>query len=169
MKLLKTLCVICCLLSFQNVHAQLMPSGTWMVGGSIGISSVKNGEADAVNSLEFAPSFGFFFLNGVAIGINAYFSGNDLIRTAGGGPFLRGYLFKGLFLEGEYGYLNTKIDGLDDNIITSYAQLALGYTHMLNESVGLEPKVYYSIGLGDSDGTTEFGLSIGIQAFLNRN
>src|SRR6187402_1891541 len=102
MKLVKIFCVICCLLSFQSVQAQLMPSGTWMVGGSIGITSEKNGDADPLNTLEFAPSFGFFFLNGVAIGINAYFSGNDLVRTAGGGPFLRGYVFKGIFLEGEY-------------------------------------------------------------------
>ncbi|MEO6191189.1 MAG: outer membrane beta-barrel protein, partial [Saprospiraceae bacterium] len=129
-----------------------------------------------------SPNIGYYFMDNLGIGLALNVSGTKLGRVKGSsfgaGPWLRYYVYKGVFAHAGYNFSSVKITtpGVPDLKFTgSNINLGIGYSHFLNNSIALEPKLYYDINSSKLDGDSEsskdntFGLSIGFQIFFNRN
>lgn len=141
----------------QVASAQTVNKGAWMIGGSAGFKSDKPKGADATTTLNISPNVGYYLMDDLAIGLGLTFadpsSGQNSLN-----PFARYYVFNPVFVQAEVGL------GLDDGAGTSF-KASVGYSMFLNNSVALEPALFYS----GRENFSSFGLSIGVQAFLGRN
>lgn len=156
----------------QVLDAQTVGKGAWMVGGTAAFSSQKYKDADeSLTRFNISPDVGYFFADDLAVGLDVDYSNIDFGSTSTSlfsvGPFIRYYLIDPVFLELDANF------GLGDLEFTEYGA-AVGYSFFLNNSVSLEPKLYYRIhnvddtSVVDFDSNT-FGLAISFQAFLNHD
>jgi hypothetical protein len=164
-----TLTLITFVLLTQVVSAQTVNSGAWMIGGSAGFSSQKyKNDSKATSYLDLNPSLGYYIADDLAIGLgvdfnSVSFDGNSSSSFAVA-PAVRYYVTNPIFLQ-----VGANL-GLNEGAGTSFGA-AVGYSWFLNNSVAIEPALFFtSFGNdGDTFDGSVFGLSIGVQAFTGRN
>ena len=164
-----TLTLIGFLCFAQAASAQAVNQGAWMVGGSAGFSSLKFKDADeSTTFFNLSPNLGYFIADDLAIGLGVDLSsvspaGGDSQTDFGLGPFVRFYFADAIFAQAG---LNL---GLGDNEFTEI-DLRVGYSWFVDNSVAIEPALFYQIHGVDGDvlDYNVFGLAIGIQAFVDR-
>ena len=165
---LLVLAIMLCLGS-NNLQAQTVNQGAWMAGGSLGFSTWKYKDADASYSwLKFGPNVGYYVIDDLGVGLNMDFvrysyDGELLDADSYLSPFVRYYITDGFFGEVSLGL------ELDEGGGTLFS-IAAGYSWFLNNSVAIEPQLFFDIygNEGDEDDYNEFGLLINFQIFLNR-
>ena len=153
----------------QGVTAQSVNQGAWMIGGTAGFASQKFKDADeSTTFLDISPLAGYYVIDNLAVGLGVSFTSvsfdGESTSTTSLSPFARYYVFNPFFLQ-------AGVDlGLDEGAGTAFTA-ALGYSWFLNNSVAIEPALFYSSygAEGDANDYSIFGLSIGVQAFLGRN
>jgi len=79
------------------------------------------------------------------------------------GPYARYYVYSGLYPQVKFVWEKDEDPYFGDSTSTGF-EFSLGYTVFLNESVALEPAVFYKT----HDNYDSYGLQIGFQAFLGR-
>lgn len=156
----------------QMLSAQTVGKGAWMIGGTAGFSSQKYKDADeSLTRFNISPDVGYFFDDDFAIGLDVDYSHADFGSSSSSlfsvGPFIRHYFFDPIFLEVDANF------GLGDLEFTEYG-LAIGYSWFVNNSVSIEPKLYYRVHNVTDENTIDFdsntfGLAFSIQAFLNHD
>lgn len=137
------------------VHAQTS-SGNMMVGGSIGFSSVarEGGSVNDASSFTFAPSFGYFISDNLAIGTSLTFSSNrtgtgsakTVSSSFGVGPFARYYKFTGnenfaIFGQAGLSFASGKTDPAFGNVTKNNSitfSLFPGAAYFFNEHWAME-------------------------------
>ncbi|MBK9983674.1 MAG: hypothetical protein IPP15_15050 [Saprospiraceae bacterium] len=148
----------------QAISAQTVGKGAWMLGGSAGFSSTKvKGLDGSLTAILIDPTIGYFIANDLAIGTELSFfslsSGGETNTSTGLGPFVRYYVTNPIFIQA-----HVSLDLSDNGQDPTYGA-SVGYSWFLNNGVAIEPAVFFNTG----NSTTEFGLSIGIQAFVNHD
>ena len=164
-----TLALISVLCFSQAVSAQAVNQGAWMVGGSAGFQSIKVKDADeSTTFFNLSPNLGYFIADDLAIGLALNLSsispaGGESSTDFGLGPFIRFYFADAIFAQAGVNL------GLGDNEFTEF-QVGVGYSWFVDNSVAIEPVLFYTNHGEDGDffDYSVFGLSIGIQAFANR-
>lgn len=157
--------------SSNSAHAQHVNKGAMMLGGGLSFTSVENENAKNSTSLTVAPGFAYFVANNFALGLEVEYtrnkSPNFTTTRLGLGPLARGYITGGLFGQAQYMWGERKVDYTSSQSKTSGSRFILGagYTVFLNNSIALEPMLFYSFESDDN----VFGLRVGIQAFLGRH
>jgi hypothetical protein len=153
----------------QLASAQTVGKGGWMIGGSAGFSSQKYKDADKSTSyLSISPSLGYYFADDFAVLLGVDFTNTSFDGSSSStfslAPGLRYYVTDPIFVQ-------AVVDlGLNDGAGTSF-DISVGYSWFLNNSVAIEPALFFSSSNNDGDNNdfTTFGLSIGIQAFLQHD
>jgi hypothetical protein len=157
-------------LALSQLSAQAVNQGAWMVGGSAGFTSSKVKDADESSTRIWVnPNLGYFIADDLAIGLGLNINslspaGTDESFTDFGlGPFVRFYFADAIFAQAGVNL------GLGDAEFTEF-QVGVGYSWFIDNSVAVEPMLFYNSHSVDGDfgDFSTFGLSIGIQAFANR-
>lgn len=165
----RTLSLVAFVCLAQLVSAQTVNQGAWMIGGSAGFTSINPKEGDESTSvLDISPNVGYYIADDLAIGLGISFTsvsidGNSNSTTSLS-PFVRYYVTNPIFLQ-----VGADL-GLDDGAGTAIGA-SVGYSWFLNNSVAIEPALFFQSYNEDGDffDYTAFGLSIGVQAFIGRN
>jgi hypothetical protein len=164
-----TLAVIAFVGMTQVISAQTVGKSAWMIGGSANFTSFNYKNSDAtLTVLTIDPTLGYFIADDLAIGLNVSTlhsnSNGEKHSETSLGPFIRYYIADPIFI-------HVRVDvGLNKGAGTLIGA-KVGYSLFLNNSVAIEPAVFYDIDHfpGDASNYMEFGVSLGIQAFCNRN
>ncbi len=173
--------------------------GSKMIGGSLSFntntSKSKSGNTTTTTEksteYSFTPSFGYFVIDNLAIGLglnasisrsrpeaDIYDTDNFSMRFQ---PFVRYYLDQRIFFHGEYGigsgkqkYSYTGQDPIVDKYNLSHWALGAGYAILLNEHVTIDPMFGYGSSSAkdretkDKDINSGFFIQVGIQVFLDK-
>ncbi len=144
----------------------LIPQGSMMLGGSAGFT-MQAADGNDFYIISFAPQFGYFVVDNLAIGAAVSVTKmKDIDPSFGIGPFVRYYLNNGLF--GQVRYEFQSMPGILDNVTGSAAGIGIGYAAFLNNSISIEPVLFYNRHFGDLGEFNEFGLQVGVSAYLGR-
>lgn len=144
-----------------------IPQGSVMLGGSAGFVT-QSADGNSYYVFSFAPNVGYFVVDNFAIGTSvSIVKIKDVDPSFGFGPFLRYYLNMGVFAQAKYEFLSSPSFG-NNNITGSSAGVGLGYAAFLNRSVSIEPLVFYNRHFGDLGDYNEFGIQIGVNAYIGR-
>lgn len=150
-------------------QAQTVNKGAWMIGGHVNFDSEKEKDADAsATYLEISPAAAYFIMDNLAVGLGVSyakysFDGEEILSTTSLTPGVRYYVYDAVFAQLQY---SLGLGDGDNNAFTASA----GYSWFLNNSVAIEPALNFSLISGDDDySASNFGLSIGVQAFIGRN
>ncbi len=157
----------------QMLTAQTVGQGAWMLGGSAGFRSENFKDSDvSITTIDFSPNIGYFIADdlaiGLALGLNSTSIDGNSSTDFGLGPFVRFY-----FADAIFGQVGASL-GLGDDEFTDI-ELGIGYSWFVDNSVAIEPKLFYRIhNVKDvvpavAFDSSIFGLSIGIQAFANHD
>ncbi|MBP6184907.1 MAG: outer membrane beta-barrel protein [Chitinophagaceae bacterium] len=162
--------VVAAFLCSSNLQAQTVNAGAWMIGGDAGFSSASyDGVDDALTTISLNPNIGYFIMDnlgvGLRLGVESQTQGDNGLTIFSVGPFARYYVWQGLFPQVGFNYNSVKVKDGGDATTSTDIDIAVGYSLFLNNSIALEPALYYNIG----DGVNTFGLRIGVQGFLGRN
>lgn len=142
-----------------------------MLGGTAGFRSESVKDSDvSVTTIDVSPNLGYFIADDLAIGLSLNLSSVSVDGNSstdfGLGPFIRFYFADAIFAQ-----VGANL-GLGDREFVDL-ELGIGYSWFVDNSVAIEPKLFYrlhNVGddvLDDFDSSV-FGLSIGIQAFVDR-
>jgi len=163
-----TLSLVAFLCLSQTISAQAVNQGAWMVGGSAGFQSQKYKDADeSTTYINLSPNLGYFIADDLAIGLalnlSSISSDGESVTDFGLGPFVRFYFADAIFAQAGVNL------GLGDSEFTEF-QVGVGYSWFVDNSVAIEPMLFYNSHSvdGDTFDYSVFGLSIGIQAFAGR-
>ncbi len=164
-----TLLLVAMMFFGQLASAQTVGKESWMIGGSLGFSSQKYKNDEASSSiLNINPSAGYYFADDFAflLGISFFNISYDGSSTSSFNlaPGLRYYVTEPIFIQADASF------GLDDDGGSVFG-ISVGYSWFLNNSIAIEPAVFFNTANneGDNFDYTSFGLSIGIQAFLHHD
>lgn len=151
----------------KSSSSALIPKGSMIIGGSAGFDmQFEDGNNSSI--LYLSPQFGYFLTDNLALGAAISFTKvKDVDPVFGFGPFARYYLNNGLFGQLQYEF-QSQPTFLDERINGSAAGLGVGYALFLNNSISLEPLVYYKRHFGDLGEYNQVGLQVGISAYLGR-
>jgi outer membrane protein len=171
--LFATILLLAGFLFSSGLQAQTVSAGTWMLGGEAGFASTKVKDVDdSYNTIYLNPNVGYFIMDNLGVGLRLGFQNNsfgDASSTGFGiGAMARYYVFQGLFPQVGFMYNSFKVKDGPDAATDTDINLGLGYSFFLNNSVALEPQLYYNINSEEANGNT-LGLSIGLQIFLGRD
>ena len=163
-----TLSLVTFLCLSQVISAQAVNQGAWMLGGSAGFQSESLKDVDGSETTIFLnPNVGYFIADDLAIGLNVGFTSisSDAFDASffSLGPFVRFYFADAIFAQAGVNL------GLGDDEFTEF-QVGVGYSWFVDNSVAIEPMIYYRSHGVDDPGidSSVIGLSIGIQAFVDR-
>ncbi len=149
-----------------NLNAQTVGKAAWMIGGSASLDIVKPKDVDATTTWQLNPNLGYFFADDLAIGLglSLFDLGEGFDTQASVGPFVRYYITDPIFIQAGANF------ELNEGGGTSFGA-AVGYSWFLNDGVAIEPALYFQSYNNDGDAFdfSQYGLSIGIQAFANHN
>lgn len=161
----------------QGVFAQIN-KGQWLVGGTLGFQSSKQGDADEnkVTTLTLSPNAGYFFIDKLAGGLRVSFeseknkSEDDATSTLLVSPFVRYYFLDAaekvnVFADASYGFGST---GQSDKASLSGFAFTAGPAVFLTPNVALELGLTYrSLKVEDvDDRNNTFGAQVGFQIHL---
>ena len=165
-----TLALVSFLCLSQTISAQAVNQGAWMLGGSAGFQSQSFKDIDgSATTIWFAPNLGYYIADDLAIGLNLNVTSlsplgdGESTTDFGLGPFVRFYFADAIFAQAGVNL------GLGDVEFTEF-QVGVGYSWFVDNSVAIEPMLFYRSHGVDDPGidSSIFGLSIGIQAFVGR-
>ena len=148
--------------------AQTTQKGQFLAGGSIGFASISSDDAPSSTVIQLAPGVGIMATDRLGLGADLLYvreSSDNITYTAYGfSPFIRYYIYKGLFPQFQYTWLNIKEKGgfFDDSRSDSGYEISVGYTSFLSPSVALEPSVFYM----SFDDENIIGLRVAFRIFL---
>jgi len=180
MKLIsKTILLLVIMGCTRFMVAQTVNQGAWMIGGSAGFSSEKVKDADAsTTTINITPNLAYYLIDDLALGVRLNFISQSYDGESdsnfGFGPYVRYYITDPIFVQAGY---DIEAAALDLNSLfnadgSSTIHLGVGYSWFLNNSIAIEPLLYYDIYNGDEDNfdadLSRFGLNIGVQAFIGR-
>ncbi|TVR84629.1 MAG: hypothetical protein EA409_00560 [Saprospirales bacterium] len=154
----------------ERINAQHVNQGAMMIGGGLYFTSIENENSSNTTSFSLLPGFAFFVANNFALGLELEYSRtkgtHSTLTSYGLGPIARGYMAGGLFGQVQYIWSEYKFEGSfgESKNSESAFRIGLGYTAFLNNSIALEPILFYSF----EDEGNVFGFRIGVQAFLGR-
>ncbi len=164
-----TLCLAVIFCFSQSISAQTVNKGAWMVGGSAEFSSLKyKDDNNSHTYFSIAPNVGYYFMDDLAVGLNVNFTSNSYAGNSNSstylGPWVRYYVTYPIFV-----MVGANL-GLSDGAGTTISA-GVGYSWFLNNAVAIEPQLFFNSfnNDGDAGDYSEFGLSIGVQAFIGRN
>lgn len=186
-KILIALCLITGI--FSNSFSQTerpITKGHFMVGGLVSFDwkSTEIHFDDFTGTqkqivFEFSPNFAYYILNKFAVGLQTSSTFEkfketdghiDKIRSIAFLPYLRYYMYAGLFGEAAFGYGFKKMK--DDKATNVSYKISCGYSFFLSKQVGLEPIVSYTFGnQGYSDidyksKVNDLKISLSLQVFF---
>ncbi|HSC39394.1 MAG TPA: outer membrane beta-barrel protein [Chitinophagaceae bacterium] len=172
----KVLLAAIVLMSAQAGFSQIS-QGQWLVGGTAGFASEKQGSAKSTN-ITISPNAGYFFIDHFAGGLRVNFtsdkpSGVSATSVFTVAPFVRYYFLPtgqqvNIFADGEYGFGSYKPGGGSSASLNEY-KISAGPAIFLTPSAALEFALYYGSAGGKAYGTDRqntFGLNIGFQIHL---
>lgn len=179
----KVLLAAIVLMSAQAGFSQIS-KGNWLVGGSAGFASEKQGDSK-LTTITFSPNAGYFFMDQLAAGLRLNFSSEKPDGSTSGtlfsaAPFVRYYFLPkaqqvNIFADAEYGFGSAKESVPDDYPVKPSSQalneftISAGPSVFLSPSAALQFALYYSSYGGKAYGTERsntFGLNIGFQIHL---
>ncbi|HCF64180.1 MAG TPA: hypothetical protein DEU93_08520 [Chitinophagaceae bacterium] len=150
---------------------------TWLLGGSAGFNSSKQGDFKWTQ-FNLSPNAGYFFMNNLAAGLSLDFSSykeenTDAQTMFSVGPFIRYYFVDlgpkaKLFGHGNIGFGSAKFGGNSEGFMNW--GIKAGPAFFLNPSIALEATVGYgSFKYSDADDATNtFGVNVGFQIHLGK-
>ncbi len=170
----------------QVTSAQAVNQGAWMLGGTAGFQSdnPKPDDGETNTTIDLSPNIGYFIGDNLGLGVALRFrsqSAEDGIQDNSTtefaiGPFIRYYFADAIFAQ-----LGANLGLSDDDSTIEFdegfteLELGVGYSFFVDNSVAIEPKLFYRINnvkgsdsLEDLGDFSTIGLSIGIQAFVDR-
>lgn len=152
--------------------------GTINVGGTASYSSYKaNSDAEALNTITFAPQLGYFFIDNLAADLifNYVSQSQDEASVSAfdiglGGRYFYKNFYGGLSLMHEIASWDNVLN--DGSGSGNYLGLKGGYLFPIARNVFVDFGAHYNMGLGDYGGDyegkneeSEFGLNVGFQIF----
>lgn len=164
-------------IAVQGVFAQVN-KGQWLVGGNVGFSTEKQGDADAnkETTFNFNPNAGYFVIDKLAAGLRVNFYSNkakDDDKAYSNlliGPFARYYFLPAtqnvnIFADAGYAFGSA---GTDDKNSQSAFSIAAGPAVFLSPNTALEfTLAYQSFKYKDVDDRRNvFGVNVGFQIHL---
>ncbi|MDD2210730.1 MAG: hypothetical protein PHN71_05325 [Candidatus Cloacimonetes bacterium] len=173
----KGILVLFSLVLISSVFA--FTTGDMMVGGQVGFSSEKfNSDAEATNSIEIMPQFGYFVMDNVCVDGILSFNNWSQDKDSGtdfgigvGGRYFYNQIYGGLALE--YTSSSEENNGVKSDHTGMYASLKAGYLYPLTSNVFVDMGFRYKMGLGDYGGDwkgsneySNFGIKAGLQVVL---
>jgi hypothetical protein len=163
MKLFTNLCAVAALiLVAQLANAQTVNKGAWMLGGDVSLNIYSPDEGDSQTSWRVSPTLANYIGDDLAIGANitAVDFGEFSDTHLSIGPLVRYYVTNPIFIQVSANF------GISEGAGSDYGAW-LGYSWFVNSNVAIEPALYFRAY--SDNGGSDFGLSIGIQAFNGRN
>ena len=170
----KVLLAAIVLMSAQAGFSQIS-KGQWLVGGTAGFASEKQGSFKTT-TVNISPDAGYFFADKLAAGLRVGFqsskeTGSDAVSAFAVAPFVRYYFLPtgqqvNIFADGEYGFGSAKSSGVSASV--NEFKISAGPAVFLSPSVALEFAIYYQ-SLGGryyTERANAFGLGIGFQVHL---
>jgi opacity protein-like surface antigen len=154
----------------QTSKAQHVAMGAMMIGGGLSFSSIENDFGSNTTAFSFIPGAAYFVADNVALGLQLEYSRvkgpNATTTSYGFAPLAKGYVVGGLFGQVEYAWSETKFEGsfIESKDSKSAFAIGAGLTAFLNNSIALEPLLFYAF----EDDRNVFGFRLGVQAFLGR-
>jgi len=177
----KVLLAAIVLMSAQAGFSQIS-KGQWLVGGTAGFNSNKQGSYKST-TVTISPDAGYFFIDQFAAGLRIGFSSTS-VKDGGSStffaaaPFARYYFLPtgqnvNVFADAEYGFGSGKSTGSSSESLNEYT-ISAGPAVFLSPNTALEFALYYNSmggkyyenGAGDRD--NNFGLRIGFQVHLGK-
>lgn len=178
--------IVVLLLAVPVLFAQdALMKGALDLGGSFGFTSqsgdlYENAAGDGQSVITFAPDMGYFLMDNLSLGLLLDYSsrsqGDDKASTFMYGPKLNYYL--GAMGSGNpfvhaafiFGSSTTEVGGTEFKHSTSEMQFGAGYLVWLNDHVGLDVLLGYSMDSitpdgGDAVKGSAFGIMIGFKMF----
>lgn len=170
----------------QVTFAQTVNQGAWMLGGSAGFRSdnPKPDDGETNTTIEFSPNIGYFIADDLGIGLSLRFksqSAEDGIPDNSTSEFAIGPFVRYYFVDGIFGQLGVNLGLSDDDNTVDFdesfteIELGIGYSWFVDNSVAIEPKLFYRLNNVKGSTTIEdlgdyntIGLSIGVQGFAGR-
>ena len=170
----KVLLAAIVLMSAQAGFSQIS-KGNWLVGGSAGFASEKQGDFKTT-TVNISPDAGYFFIDHFAAGLRVGFTsaketGTDAVSAFAVAPFARYYFLPtaqtvNVFADGEYGFGSAKSSGVSASV--NEFKISAGPAVFVSPSVALEFALYYQSMGGKYyvERANTFGLNIGFQVHL---
>jgi len=170
----KVLLAAIVLMSAQAGFSQIS-KGQWLVGGTAGFASEKQGSFKTT-TVNISPDAGYFFIDRFAAGLRLGFTSVketdvDAVSAFSAAPFVRYYFLPtaqtvNIFADGEYGFGSAKSGGNSASV--NEFKISAGPAVFLTPSVALEFGVYYQSMGGKyyTERANAFGLGIGFQVHL---
>jgi outer membrane protein len=165
--------LVSCLLLSQAAFAQ-PEKGSIMLGGTAGFNAYSYGDYSS-SYVYLIPQVGYFFTDRLAVGalLNLEFFGGDNDGSwIGIGPYAR-YYFNGsgparFFGQAGIEFYNIDFGGNSDSFTNLGFNVGAGVDYFLNESVALEAMLNFNSNKDsdDDESSTNFGLNIGVAAFI---
>lgn len=163
-------------IAVQGVFAQVN-KGQWLVGGSAGFESHKQGEAK-VTEFSFSPNAGYFFIDKLAGGLRVDLNSvkvkgaDDASSAFLIAPFVRYYFLDAaqkvnVFADASYGFGSVKEDG--ESASQNGFAVSAGPAVFLSPNTALEFALQYRSMGGDAygdDNLNTFGFKVGFQIHL---
>lgn len=163
-----------CIAGALQAQEHATDRGSYIFGGSAGLSSHKAGESNRSTYMHMSPSIQYFVQPGLAIGgtlslAHARYDGGS-ISSYGAGPTVSYYFGDGAqtlrpFLSGRTIYAG--VSGDSDHALTYGGKL--GVLYLFTRSVGLDASLFYDAwsrrGSGFTSRSDAFGIAIGFSAF----
>lgn len=146
-----------------------------MIGAATNLSFTStsfNGSDENLNELDFTISAGKFAADNLVLGLNinhnSVSDGFDKQATYLIGPFMRYYAEGSFFVGASFLMGSTRLKSLGTELTFNgnYIGLEVGYPIWIFTNVAIEPKLNYSIGGGDFDGSSTVGINIGFGLYF---
>lgn len=138
----------------------------FMVGGSLGFSTIHNGDLSH-NSINLSPNIGYFFWHHIPAGLDFSWIQEGSRMQLAAAPFIRGYLRIGsaaLFGYAKCGFSTSKQG--EDKSSSSFFAAGPGLAAFISKDVALETIFSYTRRLDAPIYSTAF--TIGIQVYICR-
>ena len=148
--------------------AQTPQNGQFIAGGSLSFISVSGDNSSSTTLIQIAPGLGVMATDRLGLGAEVRYerqsSRNITSSSFSISPFVRYYVYKGLFPQFQYVWAKVEEDvgSISASQSASGFDISLGYTIFLSPSVALEPSLFYLSLEGDN----AVGLRMGFRAFL---
>jgi len=178
--------IVVLLLAAPGLFAQdALMKGSMDLGGNVGFTNssgdlYENAAGDGQSNLTFAPDMGYFFMDNLSVGLlldfTSWSQGDDKSSMFMYGPKLNYYLAAmgsgNPFIHAAFifGSSTTETGGVEVKSSTSEMQFGAGYLVWLNDHVGVDALLGYSMDSmtpdgGDAVDGGSFGIMIGFKMF----
>ncbi len=133
--------------------------GGWLVGASSNLNfTSQDAGGGSVSVFDLDVKGGYFLMDGLAAGLNINYSSFDGESSSAIGIFGRYFVNDAIFAELGYTALSDDAGGL--------IPITAGYAAFLSDNVAVEPSLNYTLGTGNSDEFSAFGINVGFSLYF---